>query len=351
MASTVQWPTFKDSDTPLQQLAALSRYYGSDVDFIIAGGGNTSVKVNDRLFVKGSGTSLATITPEGFVEMDRKALEALVNSELSTERAQREEQFKQAVMAARVAPGKHQRPSVEAVLHHLMPRKFVVHSHATLVNMYTCCQNGQAILTDLLGDAIVWIGEVDPGFALARTLKDALKQYARRTGRDCPRAVIMQNHGVAVCGDTPEEVKAHTDWLLGQLKSRLEKAPGDCSFGPVSRVEAGTTQGLINTIAPMLRGLLATGESLKVVTFDESPVVLSLTSSEAGKDIAMGGPLSPGPDRLLQSRPDVVRAQDRRSPGRDPGPSASGDPGTRSTQALSALRRPGQGPGPVRVGR
>jgi hypothetical protein len=64
-------------------LVKLSRFYGSDPEFVLAGGGNTSVKVGDRLFVKGSGHALATIPAEGFVEMDRKQLAALLNSTLS----------------------------------------------------------------------------------------------------------------------------------------------------------------------------------------------------------------------------------------------------------------------------
>ena len=87
----MQWPDFSASDNPLEVLVKLSRFYGSDPDFVLAGGGNTSVKVGDRLFVKGSGHALATIPPDGFVEMDRKQLEALLNSTLSEERMQREE--------------------------------------------------------------------------------------------------------------------------------------------------------------------------------------------------------------------------------------------------------------------
>jgi len=121
MASSIQWPAFPKSDTPLEALVKLSRFYGSDPEFVLAGGGNTSVKVGDRLFVKGSGHALATIPPEGFVEMDRKQLEVLLNSSLSIDRLKREAEFKAATMAARVHPEKNQRPSVEALLHHLMP--------------------------------------------------------------------------------------------------------------------------------------------------------------------------------------------------------------------------------------
>ena len=60
-----RWPAFQQSDTPVDVLVKLSRFYGSDPEFVLAGGGNTSVKVGDRLFVKGSGHALATIAAGG----------------------------------------------------------------------------------------------------------------------------------------------------------------------------------------------------------------------------------------------------------------------------------------------
>src|SRR5438105_5015590 len=102
MSSTTSWPEFSTTDAPIDTLVKLSRYYGSHPDFVLAGGGNTSVKVGDRLFVKGSGHALASIGPEGFVELDRKQLESLLRRRLSDDRMQREEEFKTAIMASRL---------------------------------------------------------------------------------------------------------------------------------------------------------------------------------------------------------------------------------------------------------
>ena len=58
----------------LAALAAMSNKYGADANFVLAGGGNTSYKSADRLWVKGSGTALATIKPEDFVVLERENL-------------------------------------------------------------------------------------------------------------------------------------------------------------------------------------------------------------------------------------------------------------------------------------
>jgi rhamnose utilization protein RhaD (predicted bifunctional aldolase and dehydrogenase)/NAD(P)-dependent dehydrogenase (short-subunit alcohol dehydrogenase family) len=292
MASSIQWPDFPATDTPMDVLVKLSHFYGADPDFVLAGGGNTSVKVGDRLFVKGSGHALATIPPEGFVEMDRVQLEALLNSTLSEDRLAREAEFKAATLAARVRPEKNQRPSVEALLHHLMPRQYVVHTHSTLVNMVTCCVRGAELARQLAGD-VVWIGDVDPGYVLSRVLRQSLEDFKKATGRDCPRAVLMKNHGLVICGETPGEIREHTDWLVETIRKHFAVAGTGPAFGPVTKLDSAPAHSLLQIIGPALRGLLATGENLKIVTFSDAPEVMDFVGGAEGKAVATAGPLTP----------------------------------------------------------
>jgi NAD(P)-dependent dehydrogenase (short-subunit alcohol dehydrogenase family) len=174
-----------------------------------------------------------------------------------------------------------------------MPGKLVVHSHATVANMLTCCASGEALVRDLCGDQVLWIDDVDPGLVLAQTLRDGLKAYAARTGQVRPRAVLMQNHGLVIAGDTPEEIRNDTDWLLDTLCRKVQSLGTGDAFGAVKQVDPGRRRALINTIGPALRGLLATEDALKVVTFDDSPAVMSLVAGTEGRGVAEGGPLTP----------------------------------------------------------
>ena len=61
----------------LAEIIKLSHKYGSNPDFVLAGGGNTSFKDKEFLYIKGSGTTLATIEKEGFVKMNRAKLSAM----------------------------------------------------------------------------------------------------------------------------------------------------------------------------------------------------------------------------------------------------------------------------------
>ena len=73
-------------------------------------------------------------------------------------------------MAARLRDEGDRRPSVECVFHALIPSRFVIHTHPTLVNSLTCASDGEAIAKDLLGDDALWVPYVDPGLPLAREI-------------------------------------------------------------------------------------------------------------------------------------------------------------------------------------
>ncbi len=270
---------------PIETLIEMSRRVGGDPRMVLAGGGNTSVKIGDVLHVKASGTSLANLTAEGLVAMDRTQLQTLAHAELGDNPEQREARYKHAIYAARLYPERGQRPSVECLLHHLVPGTFVVHSHATLVNAVTCCTDGQAIARELFSDDVLWIPYVDPGFTLARTLRDAV---ASRSGA---RAIFMANHGLIVSGDDPDVIDANTRWVLDTIAARLGKNWQKEPFGKVTRHEQART--LINVVGPALRGLLADTTTLKVVACDDSDVAMSLCGGAEGMAVATGGPITP----------------------------------------------------------
>ncbi|MHC4714444.1 MAG: class II aldolase/adducin family protein, partial [Planctomycetota bacterium] len=148
------------------ELVRLSRALGSDPQLVLAGGGNTSVKSGDTIFVKASGLGLAGITAGGFTAVDRGALREILTRDLGGDPGRREERFKRAVMAARI-DAEGLRPSVECVLHEIFPRRLVAHLHPTAVNAVTCSSSGEGIARELFGEDVLWAPYVDPGYTLA----------------------------------------------------------------------------------------------------------------------------------------------------------------------------------------
>jgi rhamnose utilization protein RhaD (predicted bifunctional aldolase and dehydrogenase) len=116
----------------IQQLIEISRFYGQDSRFVIAGGGNTSYKNAGQLWVKASGSSLANITEDGFAVLDRAKLNRMSEKSYSNNAAKREEEVKNDLAEATLSKGK--RPSVETSMHNAIDFAFVVHLHPTAVN-------------------------------------------------------------------------------------------------------------------------------------------------------------------------------------------------------------------------
>lgn len=207
----------------LQELITASRTYGSNPDYVLAGGGNTSVKNGTTLWVKASGTSLASIEASGFVKMDRNELAAIWEQAYPADTAAREELVLQAMMDARL-PGETARPSVEALLHSLITSTYVVHLHPALVNGVTCSQAGEATIARLFGDTAIWVPLVNPGYILAKTVKDLIEAHEVKTGI-YPHIIFLQNHGVFVGGDSIAEIDAAYETIMQTIGEELQRMP------------------------------------------------------------------------------------------------------------------------------
>ena len=90
----------------IEDLIAISRKFGQDSRFVIAGGGNTSYKDENRLWVKASGHALATITEDGFAVLDRALLNEMGEKAYNEDTAIREEQVKNDLSVACITKDK-----------------------------------------------------------------------------------------------------------------------------------------------------------------------------------------------------------------------------------------------------
>ena len=215
---------------PLGLRVYTSRLLGSDPSLVLHGGGNTSVKATvedifgdeeDVLFVKGSGWDLATIEKPGFspVRLDAlkrmATLKELSDSDMVT--AQR------AALTDPYAPN----PSVEAILHAIIPYRFVDHSHADAVVALTNTPDGEAIIRDLYGPQMMIVPYVMPGFVLAR----AVYEMTRGTDWDSLPGIVLLNHGVfTFADDARESYERHID-IVTAAEDFIEAKTGTKDHG------------------------------------------------------------------------------------------------------------------------
>ncbi len=208
----------------LDSIVTLSRRYGADPEYVIAGGGNTSYKDADTLYIKGSGTSLADIQAEGFVKMDRKRLSAIWGKQYPVDAEERERLVLADLMAARQKGEEHKRPSVETLLHDMLPTTYVVHTHPSLVNGITCSRQGSQAAQRLFGPQVLWIPATNPGFILSRVVKEALERHKQKYGVDKP-IIFLQNHGVFVGADTVQGIDETYNMIMDTIKKEIRRRP------------------------------------------------------------------------------------------------------------------------------
>jgi len=121
-----------------------------------------------------------------------------------------------------VKPGQNARGSVEAPLHDILERTFVVHTHPALVNGMTCSRTGAAVCARLFPDAL-WVPYIDPGFTLCMDVQRRVREHVKRHGKQ-PGVLILENHGIFVACDTPEEVRSAYNRVLDALRAEYKKA-------------------------------------------------------------------------------------------------------------------------------
>lgn len=242
----------KPATQAIADLIEISRFYGADSRFVIAGGGNTSYKNAEKLWVKASGSALATITEDGFAVLDRHKLKTISERTYSADSATREAQVKDDLTAACISTGK--RPSVETSMHNVIDYAFVVHLHPTAVNALMCAQNVASKLRELFGAKALLIPYTDPGYVLFKNVENAIKAHRTAHGEE-PAVIWLQNHGIFVAANSIAEIKT----LYAGIIETLEQA--------LKAVVPPTTQPTavaVETVLPALRMLLS-GNSLKTL--------------------------------------------------------------------------------------
>ncbi|MDR2305563.1 MAG: class II aldolase/adducin family protein [Treponema sp.] len=254
----------------VQELAEISRYYGANPGYVIAGGGNTSFKDEGTLYIKGSGASLAHMEPAQFVRMDRSKLGAVWEKDYPEDPEKREAAVLSDMMAARCPGEEQKRPSVETLLHDLLPFAYVVHTHPSLVNGLTCSQEGENAALRIFPHSI-WIPSINPGYILSRAVRDAARAYKEKNAEEAA-VIFLQNHGVFVGAGTVEGIKSLYRGIMDTLEKVTKRKP-DFS-GSLSPDEAAGNLGNV------LRGLAETGGGRWNVQFLYNREIAGLIESE-----------------------------------------------------------------------
>lgn len=288
---------------PLGQRVYTSRLLGRDTSLVLHGGGNTSVKVEEKDFfgdpvqlcyVKGSGWDLATIERAGFAPVRLDALFKMAELPSMTDSDMVTQQ--RVAMTDPSAPT----PSVEAILHGVLPFRFVDHTHADAIAALTCHADAEARVKEVYGDRVLVIPYVMPGFILAKTIYDLIK--GRDLRQEGIQGMVLLQHGIFTFDDDArrsyelmiELVTLAENWLAGKAGS--------------STAASQTTEEDLLGLAKLRKAVSAVRGFPQIARLNASPEAVGYASREDAADIGTRGTLTP--DHTIRTKRTPVYVKD-----------------------------------------
>jgi rhamnulose-1-phosphate aldolase/alcohol dehydrogenase len=294
------WNDVAAASDILEGLVYRSNLLGSDRALANQGGGNTSAKgtVSDHagretraLWVKASGTDLATITTPGFAAL---RLDEILP--LRARDAMDDAEMVDYLLRCALEPSQP-RPSIETLLHAFVPAAHVDHTHPDAVIALTSSPDGRRLAQEAFGAEAVWLDYQRPGFDMSRRIAELLDSHPSA------RAVLLEKHGLVTWGDTGEESYRNTIEFVTRAAQAIEQAAG-AGFGlggpRVAALGDVDAAALLQSSLPALRGALLDGADGVVLEVDRSPEAVAFASATRVPEVSQIG--APCPDHLISTK-------------------------------------------------
>ena len=272
-----------------------SRLLGAESSLVLHGGGNTSVKSSVTnlfgeeepvIYVKGSGWDLETIEAAGFAPCRMQPLLALARLETLSDPQMAAELRKSLTDVSAPAP------SVEAILHAILPARFVDHTHADAILTMTNSPGGEQRVRELFADRLVYIPYVMPGFKLARLCAE---MFPAQAGRNTVGMLLLK-HGLFTFGETARESYERMIELVSLAEGYLAKRGASA---PVAKAPH-TDKALRTEIAALRKAVSDTAGSPMILSVHTDAEALAFANRPDVQEISQQGPATP--DHVLRTK-------------------------------------------------
>jgi rhamnulose-1-phosphate aldolase/alcohol dehydrogenase len=285
--------------SPLQALRYRSNLLGSDRAVSNYGGGNTSIKIQARdhtgkaidvLWIKGSGSDLATMTEKDFTGLRLAEILPLMERD-----AMSDEDMVDYLSRCQLEP-RMPRPSIETLMHSFIPYPSVDHTHADATNMIACADNGEALARLCFGDDVIWIPYIRPGFTLAKQVGEAVGRNPKA------RLVLLAKHGLITWGQTGEESYTRTIDIINRAADFVAaRGAGRESFGGrrVTPLPPARREEIFAAVLPALRGAVSK-QHPKIALADTSEAVMEFVCGKHSRRLSQVGAACP--DHLIRTK-------------------------------------------------
>jgi len=282
----------------LDALVYRSNLLASDRSVVNFGGGNTSVKVRQRdhagrevtvLWVKGSGSDLATIDAAGFAGLRLDEILPL------RERGEMSDEQMVAYLARCQLDPAMPRPSIETLLHAFTPAAHVDHTHPDAIGAIVGAVDGERLAEECFGADALWIPYIRPGFALSKLVADALAEHPSA------KLVLLAKHGLVTWGATAaESYTATLDAINRAAAFVADHSPAEPFGGPArAALDEDRRLDLLAEVLPALRGALGV-DGPRILQVDLSAPVAEFVAGRDSHELSQVGAACP--DHLVHTK-------------------------------------------------
>lgn len=280
-----------------------SRLLGRDKSLVLHGGGNTSVKIAERnlfgeqeevLYVKGSGWDLETIEPAGFAPVRLDYVRRLASLTSLSDPQLVNELATHSLRAGAPAP------SVETILHAILPHKYVDHTHADAVLSVSNSPGGDQRIRDIYGDKVVVIPYIMAGFDLAaHCAREFPKQRTKNTV-----GMVLLSHGVlSFAAEARESYE-----LMVELVSMAEKYLASKKSWSVG-LPPSPVSGFKREEVAKLRSEVSKAAGFPMLCrCSDAPRFLGFARHPEVARVSQGGPATP--DHVIHTKPRPMLGRD-----------------------------------------
>jgi len=271
----------------LELRAYSSRLLGREPALVLYGGGNTSVKASlatpfgveeEVLYVKGSGTDLAVAETADFTPVRLREVERLI------ELTDLDNQGLMDAVGTCVARTGYPKPSIETLLHAVLPFKYVEHTHADSVLAITNTEHGERTAGQLFGELAPLVPFHQSGFALARACHEVFRSRAT----SATIGLILLHHGLFAFGRSARESYENMLRLVTLAEDYLKRRrawdlPRDESAGSWTPIE----------IAKLRRAVSESAGFPLLLQLQDGPEMRAFARRRDVAEICAQGPATP----------------------------------------------------------
>jgi rhamnulose-1-phosphate aldolase/alcohol dehydrogenase len=287
------------SNPALDGLVYRSNLLGLDRSIANMYGGNTSAKILTRdhmnnevevLWVKGSGSDLASMSEYDFAGLRLEELLPLYHREKMTDEEMVE------YLSYCVYALNRPRQSIESLLHAFLPAKHIDHTHPDAATSIASTPRGEELTRELWGSQAIWIDYERPGFSLSKHIGEKFQKNPNA------RLVVMGKHGLITWGDTSETCYANTIQTITEAEDFFNTKRAGRKIYAASKPISSTSeerQNIFQQILPTLRGALSQ-TAAKILVVDDGEDVLEFVNCDKAGELSQIGAACP--DHLLRTK-------------------------------------------------